>query len=184
MSNNRHGTLAEPHAGVAVAVCQWTENRFEVEYTGTPAQLAAAGIVNDGMQDKILNQRSGVMLDSNRHAFKIRGKPGMTKRATWEASSLCTVLYYGVRPAYVLTLPGVADLFPSGLADRERSELNATIEQLGSVARRMKQLDQQGEPLRCRIVGRRRREASWYALENVLFVNWTAIARDRVLARV
>ncbi len=136
------------------------------------------------MQDKILNQRSGGMLDSRGHAFRIIGAAGLTKRATWDAAERCSVRYYNVRANYLLGFPGVADLFPSGLEVEGRSELNATIEQLGSVSRRMKQLEQQGERVRCRIVGRFRRLASWYAAGDVLYVNWTAIARDRVLARV
>jgi hypothetical protein len=184
MSNDRSGTLAAPHACVAIAVTQQSGTRFAVEDTGTPAQLVAAGIVNEQMQEKILSQRSGVMIDSDGDAFKIQGKFGETKRATWEAASRCTLTYYRIGSAAVLCLPGVAALFPSGLEVEERSALNAQIEQLGQVVRVMREVEEGGGMQRCRIIGRKRREATWYALDDVLYVNWAAIVRDRILARV
>jgi hypothetical protein len=69
MSVDRTGTMPASHEHIAIAVSKYV-NDWHVQYTARPTELVAAGIVTAFMQDKILNQRAGHMLDENHRRFR------------------------------------------------------------------------------------------------------------------
>jgi len=145
------------------------------------------------MWGKILHQRSGVMLDKRGVPFYVRSTDGrslaagVTKRHAWESGGRL-MLVCTPRISSLLTMPGVAALFPAGVAEEKEQEPRPCFAQLckelGDVSERTRQLQSAGFPAReQKPVGRYQRPVSWCVTGNAIYVDWLRLAAQRFVAQ-
>lgn len=186
---SHEGTLPAPYEHIRTRITPW-HNRFHLTYTATAAELRSAGVADAFMEEKILNQRSGTMLDSHGNRFRIRAAKDdalsatlrRPKRTAWESGEPIR-LTFDVCRYNAPGLPGVRELCPEGFDDDDVDQDDRRVVMSAEGARPAPgPFEKRTEGLRvkrARRVGRRQRIVQWASGENVIWPNWQFIHGSR-----
>lgn len=168
MNIQRAATMPAPHEVISIKV-DFCDYWSQVCYTGTPAQLLAAGVVDAHMESKILHQGRGPMLSRDGVRFSVSERP---KRLAWEIGQTLSVTFRLRIPRDALNLPGIRDIFPSGLPKEQlHSDQQREADRTHDMA------------ARSRCVGRFQRPVQWRAIGKVITVDWAGLRRERLTAQ-
>lgn len=170
---DRTGTLPAPHEHIAINIRRWIGNKIHVVYAARPSDLHRAGIVTKYMQEKIMNQHAGRMLDEKGRPFRlIRTGRFKNKLEIWESREPISVQFV-VYEQDALELPGVRELGLPDDDEDESLELLPRAEQFVQLAIHAGVSD--GWKHRDRAVGRYQRLVRWVVIDNVIWPDWREV---------